>query len=57
MNHIAALSVSQQVAKCRAKAMEAERLALTATGPTRESLVTSAKQWSALANQMERELD
>jgi hypothetical protein len=52
-----ALSVSRQIAKCRAKAMEAERLALTATGPIRDSFVTSAKQWYALASRMERELD
>lgn len=44
----------QQIAKCREMAMEAERLAVGTTGTTRQSFITLAKQWTLLANDMER---
>ena len=44
----------KQIAKCREMAMEAERLAAGATGATRQSFMALAKQWTVLANDMER---
>jgi len=46
----------QQIAKCREMAIEAERLAISATGATRQSLMTLANQWGVLANDMERDV-
>ena len=45
----------QQIAKCREMAMEAERLAISATGAARQSFTTLAKQWAVLADDMERD--
>ena len=45
----------QQIAKCRRMAEQAERSALTTTGATHRSFNALAKQWSMLANEMERD--
>lgn len=46
------LSPTQRVAKCRAMAAEAERLAASARGEMRASYSTLATQWSELADEM-----
>ena len=46
------LSPIQRVAKCRAMAAEAERLAADARGEMRASYSTLATQWSQLADEM-----
>ena len=49
------LSSSERVAWCRRMAAEAERLAEAASPPVRTAYVELAKQWMALANEIERE--
>ena len=46
------LSPPERVAKCRAMAAEAERLAAAARGEMRSSYTTLATQWSELADEM-----
>jgi len=45
---------SERAAKCRRMAAEAEGPARRATGETRDAYLTLAKQWTALAEELER---
>ena len=46
------LTNTARIAKCRAFAAEAERLALDANGGAREGYLELAKKWSDLADEM-----
>ena len=46
------LSLDQRVAKCRAMAAEAERLAVSAGGDVRTSYLGLASKWSELAHEL-----
>jgi hypothetical protein len=45
---------SERATKCRKMAAEAEGLARRTTGETRDAYLTLAKQWTALAEELER---
>ncbi len=49
------LTPSERVVWCRRMAAEAEHLAEAASPPVRTAYVELAKQWMALANEIERE--
>ncbi len=50
------LTPSERVKWCRQMALEAERLAEAATPRVRSAYVELAKQWTGLADEIEREL-
>jgi hypothetical protein len=50
------LAPSERVAWCRRMAAEAERLAEAASPRVRTAYVELAKQWTTLANEVEREM-
>jgi hypothetical protein len=47
------LSIKDQVRKCRAMAMEAQDLAASANPDIRETYIDLARQWAALAEEMQ----
>jgi hypothetical protein len=52
-----AVPSSERAAKCRRMAAEAEGMARRTTGETRDAYLTLVKQWSALAEELERMSD
>ena len=48
------LTPAERAAKCRKMAAESEGLARRTTGETRDAYLTLAKQWTALAEELER---
>ena len=50
------LTPSERAKYCRQMAQEAERLAEAASPPVRSAYVNLAKQWAALADEIEREI-
>jgi hypothetical protein len=54
-NEFSRLPLSERVNWCRQMAAEAERLAEAASPRVRMAYVELAKQWTALANEIERE--
>ena len=48
------IAPSERAAKCRRMAAEAESMARRTTGETRDAYLTLVKQWTALAEELER---
>ena len=53
-NGFEGLSREEQLAKCRAMAIEARRLAANGAGEKRGEYLNLAERWSTLADEMER---
>jgi hypothetical protein len=48
------MPLAQRVAKCREMAAQAERLALHASGETRDGYLKLVREWIALADEIQR---